>query len=98
MGLLDLIFGTNSNKVKAFKNNGAVILDVRTRNEYVAGHVQHSINIPLSELKTKIAEIKNLEKPVITCCKSGVRSAKARNYLNSVGVNAMNGGSWKSLV
>jgi len=54
--------------------------------------------IPLSELKTRIGEIKRLEKPVITCCRSGLRSAKAMNYLNSVGVEAINGGGWKSLL
>ena len=58
--------------------NGAVIVDVRTEQEYRAGHVKGSLNIPLHELKQKLNKLRK-DKPIITCCASGMRSATAKN-------------------
>ena len=77
MGLLDFLFGNNTKKIQDFKNRDAVILDVRTRKEYDAGAISGSKHIPLNEINTKISEIKKWNKPVITCCASGVRSGNA---------------------
>lgn len=77
--------------------NGAVILDVRTKNEYQGGHIKGSINIPLQELQSKLAKLSK-DKPIITCCASGMRSASAKNILKSNGFNEVyNGGGWMSL-
>jgi len=73
---------------------GAVIIDVRTPEEFSEGHAEHSINIPLSEIKDHLSEIKKQNKPVITCCRSGARSAVAATTLKSAGIEAYNGGSW----
>jgi rhodanese-related sulfurtransferase len=76
---------------------GAVILDVRTRGEFQSGHIKASINIPLDSLRNNLSKIKK-NKPVITCCASGMRSASAKNILKSSGYNEVyNGGSWYSL-
>lgn len=77
--------------------NGAIIVDVRTRGEYAGGHVQGSVNIPLDQLDRKIAELKKKNKPVITCCASGMRSGSARRILEANGIEAYNGGSWVSV-
>jgi phage shock protein E len=97
MGLLDFIFGNNKERVKAFQNRGAIILDVRTKGEYDQGAIKGSKNIPLQSMTSKINEIKKLNKPVITCCASGMRSGNAASILNSHGVEAINGGGWLSL-
>jgi phage shock protein E len=97
MGLLDFIFGNNKERVKAFQNRGAIILDVRTKGEYDQGAIKGSKNIPLQSITSKINEIKKLNKPVITCCASGMRSGNAASVLNSHGVEAINGGGWLSL-
>jgi phage shock protein E len=97
MGLLDFIFGNNKERVKAFQNRGAIILDVRTKGEYDQGAIKGSKNIPLQSMTSKINEIKKLNKPVITCCASGMRSGNAASVLNSHGVEAINGGGWLSL-
>ncbi len=77
--------------------NGAVIIDVRTKQEYVGGHIKNSVNIPLNILPSQLAKIKK-DKAVITCCASGMRSASAKTILKSAGYTEVyNGGSWISL-
>lgn len=74
--------------------NGAVIVDVRTTREYSGGHVKGSKNIPLDNVNAKMKTIKNWNKPVITCCASGMRSGSAAAILRKNGIEAHNGGSW----
>jgi len=81
----------------ALVKNGASIIDVRTPGEYQTGHIKGSINIPLQSLNSNIARIKK-DKPVITCCASGMRSASAKSILLSNGfAEVHNGGGWMSL-
>jgi phage shock protein E len=76
---------------------GATILDVRTPAEYAGGHIKGSINIPLQSLKPQMAKIKK-DRPVITVCASGMRSASARSMLLAGGFTEVhNGGSWMNL-
>lgn len=97
MGLLDFLFGNKSRKIEDFKNRGAIILDVRSKGEYDSGAIPGSKNIPLPSLNAKISQIKKWNKPVITCCASGMRSASAAGILKTNGIEAMNGGGWFSL-
>jgi phage shock protein E len=76
---------------------GAVIVDVRTKSEYQQGHVAGSKNIPLNEIKLKLETIRKWDKPVITVCRSGSRSAMAKNQLKAAGSEVYNGGAWTSL-
>ena len=76
---------------------GAIILDVRTKNEFSRGHIIGSVNIPVQELSNGL---KNLKKgnAIITCCASGMRSASAKKILLSQGFNTVyNGGAWLGL-
>lgn len=72
---------------------GAVVIDVRTVQEYSQGHGQ-SKNIPLDKLPTQIEKIRKMGKPIITCCASGMRSATAASMLKREGIEAYNGGPW----
>lgn len=76
---------------------GALIIDVRTPGEFKEGHIRGSRNIPLDGIRNKLAEIKKLQKPVITVCRSGARSNMARSILASGGVTVYNGGAWNAL-
>lgn len=76
------------------KENQGTIVDVRTREEFMGGHVAGSINIPLGEIQTRIEEIGNLKMPLILCCASGNRSGQAQHYLSQKGIDCYNGGSW----
>jgi rhodanese-related sulfurtransferase len=76
---------------------GAIILDVRSTGEYAGGHIKNSVNIPLNALQSQLGKLKK-EKPVITCCASGMRSASARSILLAAGFSEVhNAGSWYSL-
>lgn len=97
MGLLDLLFGNKQDKIKEFQSRGAVIIDVRTPGEYQNGAIKGSKNMPLQNIASKINEIKKLNKPVITCCASGMRSGSAASILKSNGIEVINGGGWASL-
>jgi rhodanese-related sulfurtransferase len=77
---------------------GAVILDVRTKAEYQAGHIHGSLNIPVDQLKNNLHRIPDKQTTIITCCASGMRSASAESILKSSGYkNVRNGGSWVAL-
>jgi phage shock protein E len=77
---------------------GAIIIDVRSKGEFAGGHIAGSVNIPVDELKNNLSKLKNKNKPVITCCASGMRSATAKVILLSNGYTQVyNGGGWNSL-
>lgn len=81
----------------ALVKDGAIIIDVRTKGEFNSGHIKGSINIPLDEIKTKAADLKKKNKPVITCCRSGNRSGAAKSILENAGIECYNGGAWNIL-
>ncbi len=97
MGLLDFLFGNKTKKIQEFIEKDAVILDVRTKAEYVGGAIPGSKNIPLQQLSVQLSEIKKWNKPVITCCASGMRSGSAATILRNNDIEAVNGGGWASL-
>ncbi len=75
---------------------GAVIVDVRSADEYRSGHVKGSINIPLDRIQDQLKKI-DKSKPVITCCRSGARSGMAADMLKRHGYDVYNGGPWTSV-
>lgn len=78
-------------------NTGATIVDVRTPEEYRQGHIKGSLNIPLNVLSANVSKLKK-DKPVITCCASGMRSASAKSMLKAKGFQEVyNGGGWMGL-
>jgi rhodanese-related sulfurtransferase len=91
------LFGPGTD-FKALKENGAIIIDVRTPQEYDHGHIQGSKNIPLDNVQREIKTIKNMNKPIITVCRSGSRSGMAKRILQSAGVEVYNGGPWNILI
>jgi phage shock protein E len=100
MSFFSKLFGSSSGNQRSIEdmlNDGGVILDVRTVAEFNAGHIKNSINIPLDQLSTKMNKL-DKNKPVITCCASGMRSGSAKGILKSNGfTEVVNGGGWASL-
>jgi phage shock protein E len=77
--------------------HGALVIDVRTETEFDAGHAPGSVNIPLDQLQQNISRL-NKNKPIITCCASGIRSATAKRILINNGfAKVYNGGSWTNM-
>lgn len=86
-----------SEKIKALPT--ALILDVRTADEFLKGHLENAINIDWysAEFKNRIS-VFDKTKPVMVYCLSGGRSAEAANVLRNEGfkeVYEMNGGIMK---
>ncbi len=98
MGLFS-IFGSNktNEKVAELLEKNALIIDVRTPDEYRSGHITESVNIPLDVIPGKVNELKRKNKAIITCCRSGARSGMAADQLRKAGIEAENGGPWNSL-
>jgi len=71
-------------KVRELVENNAVIIDVRERHEYEAGHLINAINIPLSELRERVSEIPK-DVPVYLHCRSSQRSYYAIMALQNMG-------------
>ncbi len=76
---------------------GAIILDVRSPEEFSSGHASGAVNIPLPQIDSRVQEIKSWKQPVIACCASGRRSGLATQRLKVDGIEIYNGGSWKSV-
>jgi phage shock protein E len=84
--------------LSALVKEGAVILDVRSKGEYAGGHIRGSVNIPVDQLGHNLSKLQDKNRPIITCCASGMRSASAKSILKSGGyTNVHNGGGWQSL-
>lgn len=93
----DLFSNKGHEELKQQLESGALIIDVRSEEEFRGGHVQGSQNIPLNKLAGKLASIISKKKTVVCVCASGMRSAQATNFLTQNGVQAINGGSWHTV-
>jgi len=65
--------------------DGAILVDVRTSQEFNAGHAPIARHIPLDSLDRKITSLGS-GSTVVTICKSGMRSAQAARMLSSHGL------------
>jgi rhodanese-related sulfurtransferase len=64
---------------------GGVLLDVRSPEEFAAGHLPGAVNIPVGEVRARAGEIGSRSRPVVTYCRSGGRSARAAATLRELG-------------
>ena len=87
MGIFDFFKQPDINQgMQEFKNAaGAVLLDVRTPQEYREGHIPGSQNVPLQQLD-KVEEVtENKDTVLYVYCRSGARSRQAVSLLNHMG-------------
>lgn len=87
MSFMDLFKRPDINAgIDEWKNNAdAVLLDVRTVEEYQQGHIEGSKNIPLQNIQYVKDSISAMDKPIYVHCLSGSRSAQAVSVLKSMG-------------
>ena len=65
--------------------SGAVIVDVRTPDEFADGHYPKALNIPVRDLMRRMGEIGDKGKPVVVYCETGARSALAAKLMKASG-------------
>ncbi len=91
MGFWDLFKRVDINEgVETWRNTkGAVLLDVRTPEEYRSGHVPGSINLPVGNILEAEKEFPDKSTPIFTYCLSGMRSNSAVSALKQRGYQSV---------
>lgn len=92
MGFFDFLKQPDVNQgVKQYQNlPGAVLLDVRTPQEYSEGHIPGSKNVPLQTLDKIRNVVENKDTELFVYCHSGARSAQAAAALGQMGYTKVN--------
>lgn len=90
------LFGKKTNSVVTALRDGAVIIDVRSPQEFAGGHVAGSKNIPLQSLGNQLPNFAP-DVPIVFCCASGGRSGAATDAAVRAGLTAINGGPWTNV-
>ncbi|MDD7268061.1 MAG: rhodanese-like domain-containing protein [Lachnospiraceae bacterium] len=88
MGLFEFFMGAadiNAGVEEFKRTQDAVLLDVRTAEEYRGGHVPQSVNIPLQNLQMVTSKVRNKQTPLYIYCHSGSRSSQACAGLKRLG-------------
>ena len=90
MSILDIFKSADINEgVKEFRTDkNAVLLDVRSKEEYAAGHIPGSINIPLAKIGEAPGQIPDKKTAVFVYCLRGARSRRAVRDLSKMGYEA----------
>jgi rhodanese-related sulfurtransferase len=83
---LKSVFGTSGVDTEAHARiaRGALVVDVRTPEEYASGHFRAAKNIPVQSLASRASELPK-NRPLVLYCRSGARSASAKRLLESLG-------------
>ena len=88
--------------VSLINRAGAVVVDIRSAEDFAAGHIIDAVHFPLADLPKGGDKLKKLTgKPIIVCCMSGNLAAQAARELKSQGlapVHALKGGisAWRA--
>ena len=92
MGFFDLLKHPDINQsIKDYQNTpDAILLDVRTPEEYHNGHIPGSKNIPLQTLTKVTSVAKNKDTILYVYCQSGARSRQATQVLQQMGYTNIN--------
>lgn len=77
---------TTSEATKAINNDSALILDVRKKEDFRAGHLPNAINIPMDAVQNRMSELeKHKTSPIIIVCKTGTTAGGAGGMLRKAG-------------
>ena len=81
---------------RAKVKSGALLLDVRTPQEFADGHLEGAVNIPYDQIQRRLAELgADRDREIVTYCQAGVRSGRAQQTLQDSGFkNVFNGGGY----
>ena len=99
LALLSLSCVRSKNDESVAVDNCGLLIDVRTAQEYEAGHLKTALNIPYTEIGEKIVDhMTNKEEKITVYCRSGRRSAIAKKTLESLGyTDVVDAGAYATL-
>jgi len=82
----------NQEELKKMVSKGAILIDVRSPQEYQEGHLKGALSIPEYELAKRCEkELENKNTTIVVYCSSGSRSKKAQKQLVKLGyINVYN--------
>lgn len=81
----------------------AVVIDVRTPDEFETGHLRRATNIPVDQLQSRLGDVDALvygdnHTPIVVYCSKGSRAARAKQILEGAGhLAVINGGGYDDL-
>ncbi|WP_455221207.1 rhodanese-like domain-containing protein, partial [Kaarinaea lacus] len=76
--------------VRLINHKNALLLDVRTQEEFAKSHILNAVNIPMGLLESRVSEIQNRKSdPVILVCQSGSRSMQSARTLKKNAFNQL---------
>lgn len=79
-------YDIDMNRLTKMKQSGALIVDIRSPQEYNEGHLSEAIVIPDYEIRSKISKIiPNKNQVIIVYCGTGIRSKNAQRFLRRMG-------------
>ena len=86
-----------SKQAQEYLRNGAMVIDVRSMNEFESGHIIQAHNMPLDRVEMMISStVKDKNKVLLLHCSTGVRSNMAKKKLEALGYkNVFNLGSYE---
>ena len=87
--LIQRVGKVSGSEARRLVENGALLLDVRTSQEFAAGHIPNAVNIPVQELDRRMGELGPKDRPVVIYCRSGRRSSHAATMLKKAGYTAV---------
>lgn len=90
----DVVETENMNLEELIRRHKGTIVDVRSHVEFQGGHVVDSVLVPYDQLERQKDLLLFLKPPLILVCRSGNRSRMASEKLKSMGIKAIDGGSW----
>jgi phage shock protein E len=87
----------SSKEAQEYLRNGAIVIDVRSMNEFESGHLMQAYNMPLDRIEVLApSTVKDRNKVLLLHCATGVRSNMAKKRLEAIGYkNVFNLGSYE---
>lgn len=88
----------DQNEVLSHIKDGALIVDVRSVEEYASGHYENSKNIPIDQVQSRLNEFGPKDGKIVIYCQSGRRATEAKRILNANGFkNVLNAGGIRDM-
>jgi rhodanese-related sulfurtransferase len=75
---------TSGAEARKLVENGAILVDVRTIEEFAQGRIEGAKNIPVQNLEARMSELPK-DKAIVVYCRSGARSSRAMRMLKEKG-------------